>query len=281
MTQPPHPTAEDDRFGAIRPWLAPTLALVGLLIVAFLTLSLMNGSLPFVGGSGGSGNGTGNGTGNGNGGGGPILTPAPSNVVVVPVPEVTVPGSIVYAKAGNIWIQTGKQAHQLTGGGHDSMPSWSPDGKDIYFIRTTDEIGIWPSQGVGPPLPDDGPGRHARQGRRQRGPGRRPRRAHLGRESRLVLVDPPARARSRRQDARDGLGRSGSDEERRRAPVLRPAEEEADRSRPSPRSRRSATRTRRGGRTARCSSTSATAAKGRAAHRSSTAGTWPRRRRRR
>ena len=35
----------------------------------------------------------------------------------------------------------------MTGGGHDSMPSWSPDGKDIYFIRTTDEIGIWPAQG--------------------------------------------------------------------------------------------------------------------------------------
>jgi Tol biopolymer transport system component len=145
MTQPVRTrSAENDRLDAIRPWLAPALALVGLLIVAFVTLSLMNGSLPFVGGSNGSGNGPG--TGNGNGGGGPILTPAPSNVVVV-VPEVTVPGSIVYAKAGNIWIQSGKQAHQLTGGGHDSMPSWSPDGKDIYFIRTTDEIGIWPAQG--------------------------------------------------------------------------------------------------------------------------------------
>jgi Tol biopolymer transport system component len=146
MTQPIRSrTVEGDRLDAIRPWLAPALALVGLLVVAFVTLSLMNGSLPFVGGSSGSGNGPGNGTGNG-GGGGPILTPAPSNVVVV-VPEVTVPGSIVYAKAGNIWIQSGKQAHQLTGGGHDSMPSWSPDGKDIYFIRTTDEIGMWPSQG--------------------------------------------------------------------------------------------------------------------------------------
>src|SRR6476620_4308141 len=110
MTQPArNRTADADRIGAIRPWLAPTLALVGLLIVAFVTLSLMNGSLPFVGGSSGSGNRTGTGT-----GGGPILTPAPSNVVVV-VPEVTVPGSIVYAKAGNIWIQSGKQAHQLTG----------------------------------------------------------------------------------------------------------------------------------------------------------------------
>ena len=28
------------------------------------------------------------------------------------------------------------------------MPSWSPDGTTVYFIRTTDEIGDWPSQGV-------------------------------------------------------------------------------------------------------------------------------------
>ncbi len=143
---------EDDRLQVIRPLLAPTLAVVGLLIVAFLTLQLMNGSVPFVGGSGGSGgsgNNAGTGNGNGNGNAGPAVTPAPSNVVVVPdKPEVKIPGSIVYAKAGNIWIQTGKQAHQLTGGGHDSMPSWSPDGKDVYFVRTTDEIGIWPSQGA-------------------------------------------------------------------------------------------------------------------------------------
>jgi dipeptidyl aminopeptidase/acylaminoacyl peptidase len=131
----------------VRPWIAPILSVVGLVIIAILTLNLMNGSLPFVGGSGGKG-GTGNGTG-GNGDDGPVLTPAPSNVVVVPdVPEVKIPGSIVYAKAGNIWVQAGKEAHQLTGGGHDSMPSWSPDGKDVYFVRTTDQIGMWPAQGV-------------------------------------------------------------------------------------------------------------------------------------
>src|SRR5438270_12757584 len=120
MSQPARTTSRGGALGAVRPWLAPTLALVGLLIIAFVTLRVMNGSLPFVGGSNASGKGGGNGT--GNGGGGPILTPAPSNVVIVPdKPEVTIRGSIVYAKAGNIWIQSGKQAHQLTGGGHDSM----------------------------------------------------------------------------------------------------------------------------------------------------------------
>ena len=27
------------------------------------------------------------------------------------------------------------------------MPSWSPDGTQVYFVRTVNEIGTWPSQG--------------------------------------------------------------------------------------------------------------------------------------
>src|SRR4051812_50210790 len=78
-------TAQNDRLDAIRPWLAPGLALVGLLIVAFVTLSLMNGSLPFVGGSNGSGNGPG--TGDGNGGGGAVPPPAAPEHLVVRAPK--------------------------------------------------------------------------------------------------------------------------------------------------------------------------------------------------
>jgi dipeptidyl aminopeptidase/acylaminoacyl peptidase len=115
-------------------WLAPGLSLAGLAIVAILTLNLLGGSIPFVTGSGGGG------------GGGADRTAAPSNVVVVP--PVTFPGSIVYAKAGNIWVQHGHDVRQLTTGGRDSMPSWSPDGTAIYFIRTSDAQGLWPAQGV-------------------------------------------------------------------------------------------------------------------------------------
>ena len=97
------------------------------LVVAVVTFSLMNGQLPFRGSNGGGG-------GRHGGGNGPDRTPAPSNVVIVE-PEVTFPGSIVYAKAGNIWIQTGHDVRQLTNSGRDSMPSFSPDGKDVYFIR--------------------------------------------------------------------------------------------------------------------------------------------------
>jgi Tol biopolymer transport system component len=110
--------------------LPPVLSVIGLLIIAAMTLGFMGGNVPLIGGSGGAAN----------------RTPAPSNVVVVP--EVSFPGAIVYAKAGNIWVQEDGDARQLTSGGGDSMPSWSPDGKSVYFIRTTEEQGLWPAQGT-------------------------------------------------------------------------------------------------------------------------------------
>src|SRR5690349_5400519 len=94
--------------GSIGRWIAPVLSIIGLLIVAFVTINLLQGQVPFIGKASGN---------NGNNGGpigGPDVTPAPSNVIVVPPEIVTFKGSIVYAKAGNIWVQTGKDAKQLT-----------------------------------------------------------------------------------------------------------------------------------------------------------------------
>jgi Tol biopolymer transport system component len=124
-----------DPFGLLpdRPWLAPGLSVIGLLLTGWVTLGVLNGSVPFLGGGG-------------NVGGISGRTPAPSNVVVVP--EVSFPGAIVYAKAGNIWVQRGGEARQLTSGGRDSMPAWAPDGTSIYFIRSTEEQGLWPAQGT-------------------------------------------------------------------------------------------------------------------------------------
>jgi Tol biopolymer transport system component len=105
-------------------------------VVAIVTVNLFNYQLPFSGG----------GTTNE---GGPVLpdrTPAPSNVVIVPE-EAAFEGSIVYAKGGNIWIQTADEAHQLTAAGGASMPSWSADGQWIVYIRSFDEIGFWPVRG--------------------------------------------------------------------------------------------------------------------------------------
>ena len=120
---------------------AAVLALAGLVVVALGTVALGTGNLPFLpnslGGSGGSGGGAAQGV---------TKTPTPSNVVVVPssaAQGVTVPGTIVYAKAGNIWLQADGQATQLTSGGNDSMPSFTPDGKNVLFIRTRYVRGLW------------------------------------------------------------------------------------------------------------------------------------------
>ncbi|HYH92943.1 MAG TPA: hypothetical protein VD763_07275 [Candidatus Saccharimonadales bacterium] len=127
--------------GPVGSWLAPILSVVGLIVVAIVTLSLLGGEVPF-------GIGSGSGNGNGAGNGGPSRTAAPSNVVVVP-DEAAFDGSIIYAKGGNIWLQTDADgARQVTTDGHDSMPSWSPDGQWIYFIRSASEQGRWPVQGT-------------------------------------------------------------------------------------------------------------------------------------
>jgi Tol biopolymer transport system component len=113
---------------------APALSAIGLLIVGGLSLALLTGSLPTIPGGGDGGD------------GGPIRTATPSNVVVTD-PRTDVPGSLLYVKAGNIWLQSGARSRQLTDGGRDAMPTWSPDGQWIYFIRIAREEGRWPSGG--------------------------------------------------------------------------------------------------------------------------------------
>ncbi len=109
---------------------APALSLAGLVVIALLSFALLGGSLPSFPGNGGPN--------------GPIRTPTPSNVVVTD-PRADVPGSLLYVKDGNVWIQSGDRARQLTDGGRDSMPAWSRDGSSIYFVRITREQGRWPS----------------------------------------------------------------------------------------------------------------------------------------
>jgi Tol biopolymer transport system component len=113
--------------------IAPLVALVGLVIVASFSLAAFNGTLlTKAGGSNGTG---------------VSRTPTPSNVVVVD-PRSDVKGTLVYAKSGNVWVQTGTEARQITTGGHDAMPTWSPDGQWIYFIRSLPKIGKWPVNGA-------------------------------------------------------------------------------------------------------------------------------------
>jgi Tol biopolymer transport system component len=117
-------------------YLAPGLSALGLIVVGALSLGLLTGRLPGISLGGED-----------QGGGGPFRTPTPSNVVVVD-PRADVPGTLVYAKAGNVWVQRGDRATQLTNGGRDSMPAISPDGSSVYFIRTAPEVGRWRVSGL-------------------------------------------------------------------------------------------------------------------------------------
>lgn len=120
--------------GPVAGYVGPIVAVVALVIIAIVTLSLLNGQLPFRTGSSGPGD------------PGPAVTPAPSNVVIVE-PKVTFPGSIVYAKSGNVWIQGRDGSRQLTDSGTDSMPSFAPDGSWVYFIRIAESRAKFPAGG--------------------------------------------------------------------------------------------------------------------------------------
>jgi dipeptidyl aminopeptidase/acylaminoacyl peptidase len=132
--------------------LAPTVAAVLLLVIAIVTGALFAGWIPVSLAS--KSTGTGNGNGNGGSGGGQVqinATPAPSNVVVID-PRAKIPGSLVYVKAGNVWIQTAGEAKQLTSSGGASSATWSPDGQWIYYIQSNVEHGYFPQSNSGPAL---------------------------------------------------------------------------------------------------------------------------------
>ena len=124
--------------GPVASWAGPALAVIGLLVIGWLTVALMTGDFGVLGPTGPGPNGP-----VGPGG----RTPAPSNVVVVD-PRSNVPGSIVYVKSGNVWIQSGKNARQLTTSGRASMPSWSSDGRSVIYVETIEEIGRFPALGT-------------------------------------------------------------------------------------------------------------------------------------
>ena len=139
MTRAPRPVRNQrpvrDPYGLLPAGtpIAAVLAVAGLLMVGLVTVVVGSGQLPFNVGVGPAGPGPG-----GSGDPGVVRTPTPSNEVVVPTepPGLVIPGTLVYAKEGNIWVQTDGKATQVTDGGNDSMPSFAQDGTAIYFVRT-------------------------------------------------------------------------------------------------------------------------------------------------
>ncbi len=133
-----HAARDPYGIGPAGPLVAPILSVVGLIVVAAFTLGLFSGKVPLVPTGGGNGN---------NGGGDVDITPAPSNIVNIDT-RISVPGSIVYVKGGNLWIQSGKTVTQITATGRDSMPAFSFDGQWIYFIETVEDRGLFPVNGA-------------------------------------------------------------------------------------------------------------------------------------
>jgi dipeptidyl aminopeptidase/acylaminoacyl peptidase len=134
----------DDPYGLLprTGLVAPAIAAVALVLVGTLTAALFVGWIPVS---------LSTKTPGGQGAGGNLVnaTPAPSNVVVTD-PTANIPGSLVYVKAGNVWIQTAGQVLQLTKSGGASSPSWSSDGSWIYYIQTTQERGYFAQGNTGP-----------------------------------------------------------------------------------------------------------------------------------
>lgn len=133
-------SVERSKTGGRASAVAPVLSLVGLLIAGLLTVQVYRNWTPKLA----AGQATDSGTTV------PIVddnvnTPAPSDVVVTN-PEITVPGTLVYVKAGNLWVQSGTTTRQLTqstDGSQASQPAWSPDGQWIYYIDTRTTTSRW------------------------------------------------------------------------------------------------------------------------------------------
>lgn len=125
---------------------AAILSIVGLFVIGIVTYALGTGDIPLAGSNPGNQPGQTD---------DPTVekTPTPPDVIDVPSAPPTeeaqpIPGTIVYVKDGNVWLQSDRTPQQLTKGGRDSMPTFSPDGKYVYFIRERDGNGRWPVNGV-------------------------------------------------------------------------------------------------------------------------------------
>jgi len=130
-------TGDPYGMAAARPFLAPLLSAAGLAVVGLLTLALLTGNVPFL-----PSRDPGGGPGDPGAGGAvvPGRTPSPSAPPVVN-PEVGIDGKLIYAKAGNLWIQEGTESRRLTSTGRDAQPAWSADGAWVYFIETRKTTG--------------------------------------------------------------------------------------------------------------------------------------------
>ncbi len=142
MTDPIVPANEPPlrrRFAGGRTSVAPALSVVGLLVAGLLTAQVYmhwtptlstaatpsptTTPVPLVSGE--------------------TPTPAPTATAVTNL-QISVPGTLVYSKGGNLWVQSGTTARQITqsvNGSLQTQPAFSPDGQWIYYIDTRTRLG--------------------------------------------------------------------------------------------------------------------------------------------
>lgn len=60
---------------------------------------------------------------------------APTTIVDTKGTEVKIPGKLVFVRDGNLWQLENGAVTQLTKGGKDLQPSWSPDGTTIAYVK--------------------------------------------------------------------------------------------------------------------------------------------------
>jgi dipeptidyl aminopeptidase/acylaminoacyl peptidase len=128
--------------------IAGVVAAVALAAIGALSFGLLGGPLPDlpIGGRGGAGD-------------VPNRTPNATQVFTPDLPDKPhVRGTILFAKSGNIWAVTGDDAiSRITNGGHEMFPTWSSDGKTIYYLDIREKKAIVPSEGSDSPYTLDYP----------------------------------------------------------------------------------------------------------------------------
>ena len=113
--------------------LGPALSLVGLVVVVVATIQIYRTWTPALAAEA------------------PTATAAPqvqaaSATPVIVDSSTTVPGTLVYVRDGDLWVQAGTVVRRITfsrDGSAVSGPAWSGDGQWIYYVETRPGTGRW------------------------------------------------------------------------------------------------------------------------------------------
>jgi Tol biopolymer transport system component len=65
----------------------------------------------------------------------PVIPPTPDKIEKAPF-RVTLDGRVLVVKDGNIWLLTQDAFKQISSGGKSRQPAWSPDGRQISFVKS-------------------------------------------------------------------------------------------------------------------------------------------------